>query len=365
MKRVVIDMNSVMPLYGRGWLSGIGRTTKEFVEALDRLDALPYEVLLYSQNTRGINASRLQTHFVYKHINFPHKAWANRILALTHAREMATRYDLLHIPHNFEWVSCPERTIVTLHDAIFFAHPDEVYDYKKLQRRCSRLAKRCRAIITCSQSSKRDIMRYMDIPETKIHVIPWGCDTTRFKPVTLRMEGRPYFLSVSCSTGRKNTLTLIKAYEQFVRQQPQHRLILVWPTPPDEVMAYCSQGQLRDNVHILTDVDDEQLSTLYSNATATFFPSRYEGFGLPVLESLACGTPVVTSPISAMPEIGGDAAFYVDPDDADGMCHLMEQFEQGTLNKTNLSQKCIDQSAQFTWRRCAEQTAVLYQELLG
>ena len=364
MKRVAIDVNSVMPLYSRNWISGIGRTTKELVEEFDRTENLPFEIMLYSQNTKGISGKRIGLHFASRHLYLPHKPTVNRLIGMTHLRELATGYDLLHIPHNFEWVRRPEKTVVTIHDALFFAQPDEVYDYEYAQRTYPTLARRCRAIITCSESSKRDIVKYMDVAEDKVFVCPWGYRKDLFHPNKGKKTGYPYFLCVSCSTGRKNTMAVVKAYETLLKQKPMHELVLVWPNTPDAVLEYCNQSHLRNHIYITTDVDDERLSVLYNEATALFFPSRYEGFGLPVLESMACGTPVVTCRNSSLPEVGGDAAFYVDPDDIDAMRLYMERFEQGELRKSELSQRCIEQASKFSWQRCAEQTIDIYKRCL-
>ena len=364
MKRVVIDINSVLPYFTKGWISGIGRTTKELVESLDQIDDIPFEIMLYSQNTKGINGKLMETQFKTCHLPLPHKSWMNRIIGMTHLREMSTKYDLIHIPHNFEWVRKPEKTIVTIHDAMFFAKPDEVYDYKYQQRVYPTLAQKCRAIITCSESSKSDIMKYMGVSEDKIHVCPWGYRQDVFYPINCKNTEHPYFLCVSCSMGRKNTMSVIKAYEQFVKQNPLHDLVLVWPNTPKEVITYCNQPHLRNHIHITTDVDDKRLSALYNEATATFFPSRYEGFGLPVLESMACGTPVVTSNNSSIPEIGGKAAFYVDPDDIATMSNYMECFEQGNIKKSDISEKCIKQASLFSWQKCAAQTLEVYKKCL-
>lgn len=365
MKKVAIDVNSVLPLYGRGWLSGIGRTTRELVETLSGFDDLPFEVVLYSQNTRGISGRRMGTDFRCRHIYLPHKPLINRIIGMTPLREVATGYDLLHIPHNFEWVHKPERTVVTIHDAMFFARPDEVFDHERAQRTYPTLARRSRAVITCSESSKRDIVKYMGVDDAKVFVTPWGYNSRLFNPSQIREAAQPYFLCVSCSLGRKNTMSVVKAYEEFVRQQPEHQLLLVWPNTPQQVVEYCSREHLRDRVRILTNVDDQQLARLYGEATALFFPSRYEGFGLPVLEALACGTPVVTCRNSSLPEVGGDAALYVDPDNVGAISRYMEQFEQGDLTKKELSQRCIAQASHFSWQRCAAQTVEVYKYCLG
>ena len=363
-KRVVIDVNSVMPLFSKGWVSGIGRTTKELVDELSLRDDLPFELMLYSQNTKGVTGKKMNTRFSTRHIPLPHKNWMNRMIGMTHLREWTTGYDLLHIPHNFEWVRKPEKTVVTIHDAMYFSYPDDVFDYEYYQRLYPTLAKRCKSIITCSEASKNDIMQYMDIAEEKIYVCTWGYNQSLFRPFKSEVSNQPFFLSVSCSMGRKNTMSVIRAYENFVRQQPNHKLVLIWPNIPQEASEYCNQPHLRNHIIVAKDVNDEQLSVYYNEATALFFPSRYEGFGLPVLESMACGTPVVTCHNSALPEVCGDAALYVDPDDIGAMCGIMERFEQGDLKKSNLASSCITQASKFSFKKCAEQTIEVYKKCL-
>ena len=363
-KRVVIDVNSAMPQYSLGWTSGIGRTTKELVEALNKIEKPSFDIMLYSQNTKGIDGRRLNTHFKNRHLYLPNKSWMNRMIGMTHLREWTTNYDLLHIPHNFEWVRKPERTLVTIHDAMFFAYPDDVFNYEYYQRVYPTLAKQCKGIITCSESSKNDIMQYMDIPEDKIFVCPWGYRKDIYYPRENTNTVKPYFLMVSCSLGRKNSMTAIRAYEKFLKNAPSHELKIIWPNTPLSVLEYCGQTHLKGHIHIQNKVDDNTLGIMYSNATATFFPSRYEGFGLPVLESMACGTPVVTCRNSSLPEVGGDAALYVDPDDIDAMCDYMEKFEQHSIDCNDLKQRCLNQASLFSWEKCANQTMNIYNQLL-
>ena len=364
--RIAIDVNSVLPYYTKGWTTGIGRTTKELVEHLSTQRDLPFDITLYSQNFKGITADVMQLPFRTRHLRYPHRNVWNRLLALTPIKEWATGYDLLHIPHNFDWVHDPSRTIITVHDTLYFAYPEEFLGHDFAQKHYPALARACRGILTCSESSKRDIMQYMDVAEEKICVTPWGYKEELFHPREYRKTGCPYFLMVSSDEGRKNTRTLIKAYEQFASKgSPSHELVLVWVHPPQDVVHYCNRPHLRDRIYIVSEVDDERLSRLYNEATATFFPSRYEGFGLPVLESMACGTPVVTCHNSSLSEVGGEAALYVDPDDVDDMAHHMEQFENQAYDMQFMSQACLRQAAKFSWHNCIEKTTAFYQQCLS
>lgn len=366
MPQVTIDVNSVVPYFLNGWVSGIGRTTMELVTAMAAIEDPSVDLTLYSQNMKGIGAKNLldSSSIRRKHLYLPHRDQWNKLLAYTPIRKWLTGYDLYHLPHNFDYVHHPDRTIVTIHDALFFASPDESFDHQFAREHYPRLAKQCRAIITCSESSKRDIMQYMDITEEKIFVTPWGINKERFYPNKQKKTGSPFFLMVSCKGKRKNAMNLIRAYELFVKHHPEHELIMVWPNTPQEIIDYCSKEPLRSHIYFETDVDDDRLNRLYNEATATFFPSRYEGFGLPILESMACGTPVVTCRNSSLEEVGGSAALYVDPDDIDGMAHYMEQFEEGHYDLEALSQACLAQASLFSWQRCAEATLNVYKQCM-
>jgi glycosyltransferase involved in cell wall biosynthesis len=111
-------------------------------------------------------------------------------------------------------------------------------------------------------------------------------------------------------------------------------------------------------------VSEEELSDLYAEATATFFPSKYEGFGLPVLESMASGTPIVTCNNSSLGEIGGDAALYVEPEDIEAMANLMAGFENKTLDRVSLTKNCLNHVDRFTWSACAQKTVEVYKKCL-
>ncbi len=368
-KRIAIDTAPVVPYFVSGRVSGIGRTTMELIRALDAMPRLPFDVVLYSQNMKGIGGRNLQTHFPCRHLYVPGRPKWNRALSHLPVREWLTRYDLMHITHNFEYVHRPDRCLVTIHDALFFTFPEKFLGHDFAREHYPRLARRARAVITCSENSKREIAENMDVPEERIFVTYWGVDHALFRPrqvgpLTLT-SGRPYFLSVSCDVGRKNTISVLNAYAQFVRQEPTHDLVLVWRNVPEEIRTRFSAPEFRGKIHFVSGVSNDDLSALYAGATATFFPSRYEGFGLPVLESMACGTPVVTCRNSCLPEVGGDAAVYVDPDDVDAMAGWMVRFENGEAGRDELHGRSLAQAARFTWAECARKTADVYARCLG
>ena len=367
-KRLLIDVNSAVPFYALGRANGIGRTTIELVHALADLPNLPFEVMLYSQNMKGIGARNMQVPFKKTHFYWPDRPNYKKIQSLIPIQEWATGYDIKHIPHNFDYTHCPEKTIVTIHDAMFFSHPEQFLGHDFARENYPKLARRAKAIITCSQNSKNEIAEFMGVPEERIQVCHWGVDRTQFFPHQPNpnrfTEGRPFFLSVSCDIGRKNTISILRAYEEFVKHNPTHDLVLVWKNPPAEVLEKYTQGVFAKKVHFVSGLGNEELGDLYAEATATFFPSKYEGFGLPVLESMAAGTPIVTCNNSSLVEVGGDAALYVEPEDIMAMAQWMERFENRSVDMDKLIGDSLAQADKFTWNACAQKTVEVYKKCL-
>lgn len=364
-KRLLIDVNSAVPYYAFGKVSGVGRTTMELVHALADVPDLPFDIMLYSQNMKGIGARNMDVPFRKTHFYWPYRDQFDRLLAKTSVQEWLTEYDIKHIPHNFGYTHCHEKTIVTIHDAMFFSYPEQFLGHDFARENYPKLARRAKAIITCSQNSKNEIAEYMGVPEERIHVCPWGVDRRYCYPHTPHpnkyTNGRPFFLAVSCDIGRKNTISILRAYEEFVKHNPMHDLVLVWGNPPAEILAKYTQGVFAEKVHFISGVSNEELGDLYAEATASFFPSIYEGFGLPVLESMASGTPVVTCNNSSLGEVGGDAAIYVEPEDVMAMAQWMEAFENHSADMDKLIAASIEQASKFTWQSCAEKTVDVYK----
>lgn len=368
MKKILIDVNSVVPYYVSGRINGIGRTTRELVYAMDNVNDLPFEITLYSQNMKGVGGRNMETQFKSCHVYLPDRSRWNKAMSHFPIREWLTHYDLMHIPHNFAYVHRPDKCVVTVHDAMFFSHPEAFLGHDSARRLYPPFARKCRGVITCSYSSKREIVEYMGVPEERVHVIYWGYDAGLFYPRGRKTNAycgeSPFFLSVSCSQGRKNTIAIIRAFERFAKLDPDHHLILVWKNPSAEALEISNKQHVKGRVHFVNDVSDEVLAQIYSDATATFFPSKYEGFGLPILESMAAGTPVVTCRNSSLKEVGGDAALYVEPDDVGAMTHIMEKFENKSLNYDMLVKCGLDQARRFSWEQTAMDTIEIYKKYL-
>jgi glycosyltransferase involved in cell wall biosynthesis len=365
-------VNSVVPFFVQGRSSGIGRTTRELVKALDALDSIPFDIHLYAQNMRGIGAASLKTRFRAHQLYLPNRLWMNRVIQHVPVREILYRYDLVHCPSNYGEYYDTSRVLLTIHDALFFAYPDSFLGHDEARVLYPPLAKSCRSIITCSDSSKSDIVHYMGVEPEKVTVAYWGVDHEIFyreepdeSKVALSYLGlhQPYYLMVSCDVGRKNTEALMHAFRRY-RSTPgaDHQLVLVWWNPPTNLLSEFRKEIEDSQIVFLSNMSDDQLRSLYNGATASFFPSRYEGFGLPVLESMACGTPVVTCRNSSLAEVGGEAALYTSPDDIDEMASYMHEFESETIDREAISVRGLRQAATFRWERAARQYVDFYSK---
>ncbi len=374
MKRLAIDINSALSYYTLGQHSGIGRTTRELVLALNRqYDTLGFEIVLYSQNTKRATGELLKTQFESKHLSYPNRSAYKKLFNLLPIKEWLAKHDLIHIPHNADVVFLKSKTLITLHDAMFFSYPEEFLNHENARKTLPPLAKACKGIVTCSEASKQDIMQYMNIPAEKITVIPWGVDRTTF----FLMEDRkvkqtlsslgicsPFFLMVSCDIGRKNTINVIRAFKALGNENKHYKLILVWENPPQYILEEFINLINKKSIIILGSVSDEQLNALYNGAECSFFPSKYEGFGLPVLESFECGTPVVTCNNSSLKEVGGEAAIYVNPEQPEEMTGIMQDFIEGRIAKTQYFEKVRKQAANYCWDKTAQSYIKFYKKHL-
>ena len=335
----------------------------ELALALDKLNDPEIIVQLLTQTFRGrvpCRIDNLRSNNLLWPIG-PRFDWLREYSPLL---ELAAPHDLLHIPYNFARVHRPECTVATIHDAMFFSHPEDAFGHAFARQEAPKFARSCRAIAAPSLSAKADIVKYLGVPSKKVTVIPWGVDRSLFNAADKAGAGarvavftgsqRPYFLAVSCSSGRKNTISVLRAYRDALKGGLEHDLLLVWGSPPASYLHEFAEAIAARRIRFLRHVDDALLGDLYAGATATFFPSRYEGFGLPILESMACGTPVVTCANSSLQEVGGTVAIYVDPNGVDDMRDYMRLFDTGASpGDGHDAAACLAQAGRFTWREAA------------
>ena len=346
---------------------GLGRYTKNLIEALGRVDQKhDYEILMPVETTMFPSYKNFQYRFC-KFPIFKRRFWEHL------ATRLVGSYDLLHFPYD----SCVSKKrgkfVVTIHDVkpllfpkphkrmsvarlfkgMFMPHPFKIIDH----------------VITVSKNSQNDIVQQLGVPQERVTVIHQGVEHDRFfpRPVLVNPQDQqiPYVLSVAGADPTKNIVSLIDAFSQLPDDiRTRHQLLLVGDIQP--------QGAIRDFVEergvtrqvIFTGVlSDEELIQHYQNASVFVFPSLYEGFGLPVLEAMACGCPVVCSNTSSLPEVVGDAALMVKPTDV----AALEESIRRVLTDDNLSHRLreagIQQAKKFSWDHTARATVDLYEKI--
>jgi glycosyltransferase involved in cell wall biosynthesis len=256
--------------------------------------------------------------------------------------------------------------VVTVHDmgleTMRSAHPITKRLYTR--RLVPRVARKARLVLTNSEYSKWEIVRHLAIPEDRIRVTPLAA-SPEFKPVQARRNGNPYFLYVGNLEPRKNLERLIEAFAKMPSKT--HELVIVgnrWYRGDSAEHKARSLG-LNGRVKFLGYVPRTDLPELFSCATALVYPSLLEGFGLPIVEAMACGAPVITSDTSSMKEVAGDAALLIDPRSVQEMTDALTRLSEDAHIREELSRKGLDRTAQFSWIRTAELTLDAYRDALS
>jgi glycosyltransferase involved in cell wall biosynthesis len=226
-----------------------------------------------------------------------------------------------------------------------------------------------------SEQSKADILRYLPVKAENVTVIPEAAgpsyrpmDRAQSEEVLLRHGiSFPYILYVGSIEARKNITRLLEAYAQIRGWSQKWKLVIVgatkWKYSP--IFDTLQQLQLASAVHFTGHVADEDLPALYNGAAVFVFPSLYEGFGLPVLEAMACGVPVVTSNCSSLPEVAGDGAILVDPRDVNAIAAAIRRVLEELDLATGLRAKGLARARQFTWERTARETIAVYKKVMS
>lgn len=259
-----------------------------------------------------------------------------------------------------------DRAVVTVHDLGWQAHPELYSRRLRVMYGClfPWSVRRADRFIAVSRYTADDLMKRTGVPGSKIDVIYHGLDPAFLVSATVRRrEGndeRPYVLAVGGVSPRKNTRRLIAAFSQWRSRggyRSAYRLLITGTSLDTE---FVGQGNLPDGVSLLGYVEDSDLPGLYASAAAFLYPGIYEGFGLPIIEAMAAGTPVITSLTGAAPEIAGGAAILVDPFDVASMVGGLDRATTPG-EAEELSGKGLTRVRQFRWQTAAQETIAVYQ----
>ena len=313
--------------------------------------------------------SALATHLLV----LPRLARRDR-LALLHAPTVHTRPSMPPVPQG---LACP--LVVTVHDVIPINHYQASSEplpwrMRAFYRWNLRAAAKARHIITVSETSRSDIVRFGNVPADSITAIHNGVEAGAGDPdldeLTLERHGlrRPYVLFVGSWEPRKNLARLLQAFDLAVARGMPHDLVMVVERQSGHAAAVRAKAEAlpsRSRLRFLHGLDDQAMGSLYRRAHVLAFPSLYEGFGLPAGHALASGTAVVASRAGALPEVLGDAAHYVDPYDvrsiADG---LIAVGTDASLNGS-LAEAGLRRASLYSWEEAAQRTAGVYRTVLG
>ncbi len=273
-----------------------------------------------------------------------------------------------------------KKTVLTIHDLWLDRYPG--YSKKFLGQRLSswktrRGAIRADKIIAVSKFSKQEIHEIFAIPLEKIAVIYHGCSGDMFPDndentwvdvrARLGLSDRPFILFVGGAEPRKNHRVLFEAFAQCPSLVKECSLVVVGDeSVRDESLRHTAQALgISGNVQCPGSLSTADLRVIYSHATVLVYPSHYEGFGIPLLEAMACGTSIITGQATALPEVAGDAALYVNAQDAEQLGAVLEQLFNDSELQERLRSAGFERVKQFTWERAARETLAVYEEVCG
>lgn len=278
--------------------------------------------------------------------------------------------DVLHVTYNASMI-LPCQLVVTVHDVIFrhFPHLFSPRVWLLLNTLLPLTMARADAIITGSEASRRDIVRCYPYVQGKLTVIPGAAGPVvsadpDFELAHRYTNGQPFILTVGRLDPRKNTARLVQAYIQARdRNETSQPLIIVgrpeWSNSP--LYGYATDSVYRDDIRFTGYLRDEVLAALYRECSVFIYPSLYEGFGLPVLEAMACGAPVITSNTSSLPEVAGDAAILVDPKSTRDIRAALAGVVNDVPVQDRLRDAGLVRAGRFSWTKAAQSTLDVYR----
>ena len=353
--------------------AGISRYTLQLIEALQQLPTEDEFIIL--QGRRNPEPILSRPNFVSRTLLTPcHHPYEQFFLPLELGR---FKLDVLHSPDFIAPFHLRSRSVITIHDLVFMLYPKFLdKDAARYYGQIDQAVLHADGIIAVSNSTKQDIIRLLGVAENKITVI-YEAASPAFRPLRTeevhnhireRFGLEPGFiLFVSTIEPRKNLPTLLRAYRELLdRYHVNVPLVIAgekgWLF--EEVFNLVSSLHLEQDAHFLGRVSTQELFWLYNSARMLVQPSIYEGFGLTPLEAMACGTPVIVSNVSALPEVVGDAGLLIDPHVPEEITVAINRLLSDDALWSSLSEKGIKRAACFSWEKAARETLALYHSIM-
>ena len=345
---------------------GIGRYCRGLIAALGRVDQENEYEILYPETTWQLPEWPNVRYRKVKLPVFKRRLWEQIV------PQIVGGCDVLHFPYDAVVTWKRGKFVASIHDV-----KPLIFETLRPRRGWNGLVEslfvpkrqtQVDHVLTLSECSRRDIIERLGLPAQRVSVVYPGVDLDQFCPGSVEREQsiRPYILCVAGSDPTKNVETLLKAFAQLPSAlRKEHDVILVGDLRRrQDLHDQARQLGIETNVQFAGVVEDAQLVKHYQQAVVLVFPSLYEGFGLPVVEAMACGCPVISSNASSLPEATGDAALLADPSDIDGFARHLEQVLADSTVRRKLREKGLTQAAQFTWDRTARETVRVYRRVV-
>ena len=352
--KIGVDYSSVVS--GK---TGIGVAAQNLIQAM-KVTSPETEFILYHSGKGDLNTPK---RIFWESVRLPLKASRDKL-------------DLLYSPGFAPPMWSPAPSVVTVHDLIGMAYPGNqgavsgFYWSKWLPAALGR----SRRVVASSEHTRGDIVRFLKLTPEKVSVVPLAVDPAFKKTddgaktaALLKKFGirRSFFISVGTLEPRKNHLRLLEAYE-ILKQKKLNSFMLVIVGKPaaaeKEIKAFVRAKGLERDVIFLGYVELDELICLYNAALGYAITSLYEGFGLPVLEAMSCGLSGVCSNRSSLPEVAGNTALMVEPDDAGQIAEALLRYSEDSELRRSLSQKALERASRFSMERCARQMLGIFKD---
>lgn len=360
---------------------GIGRYIRNMLKELCRQDDdLKYVALvkrgdlgLLKQVAEPAPAGKIRAEIV----DGSYYSWREQTIFLRQAAKV--KADLWHFAHFNVPVFFPKPYVVTIHDATRFFFPGQTRQYLLQQVAYEyvfkRAVERSRAVIAVSDATRQELAGLPLRLPASVRVIKEGVDEQFLKPVSQQNRQKvrlmlgtnaPYLLFVGVWMSHKNLVRLLEAFSIVQKERPELKLVITGRPKPGfrRLLSAAQAWGIKDSIILPGFVSSLLLPALYAEAECFVFPSLYEGFGLPVLEAAACGTPVVTSNATSLPEIMKEAAEYVNPEYVPGIARAVEGVLSDDERRAALSAAGKRRAEEFSWRWAAEEHAAVYREAI-
>lgn len=286
-----------------------------------------------------------------------------------------------YIYHFFNYIVPPKingKVITTVYDMVYKLYPETMTkrNHKRLDKELKRSVDRADKVITISENSKREIIEFLHVKDSKIEIVYPGIDretyTRNHTQEAMRRIREKYqlpstfILYLGTLEPRKNIGKIIDAYAQLKTQMDKHIYLVIagkkgWMY--DEIFHKVENYGLKDDVIFTGYVEEKDKPLIYKMSKLFVFPSLYEGFGMPVLEAMAAGVPVITSNTSSLPEVAGDAGILVDPEDVVGLSDAMKKTLEDDTLRSQMIEKGFKQSLKFSWEKSAKKLIEIYKEV--